>query len=285
MVAPDTELNMFETNKIDWAGSPFSTLPIDAISHLSKSIDFKKQPFLGTSFLRVNMEWCSSLFISEDKSLLFRRALSASIDKELIAKHVLHGSASEANGLLPNILSNNEVAKERNEEIIKLFLKENYKGSIKISFVNNEKNYLIMQALQRQLERKLDLKIELEPLEIKIYFHNILSGKYQFALGSWIADFNDSMNFLEVFKYKKNGINNTFWENAEYIDLLNSADICIDNEERNNLLFKAHDILMDTLPIIPLFYLNMCYLKDKKVKDVVISPVGAADYRWAYIEE
>jgi oligopeptide transport system substrate-binding protein len=285
MVSAETELNMFETKKIDWAGSPLSTLPVDAIKSLSNLNNFVKQPFLGTSFIRINTEWSSSLFETDQKALLFRKALAYSIERENIAIHVMHGCMEKAGGFLPPNLRGREFLDKIDNKLINEFKDLGFAGTIKLSFVNNDRNNMVVQALQRGWEEKLNLKVELEPLERKVYLQKLATGNYQLALGSWIADFNDIMNFLEVFKFKNNGTNNTFWENTEYIDLLNRADICINDEERNDYLQRAHKILMDEMPIIPIFHLNMCYLKNEDIKDVVISPVGSIDYRWAYYTE
>ena len=286
MVAAETELKMFETGKIDWAGSPFSSLPIDAIKYLSHLNTFVKRPFLGTSFIRINMNWCEKNFGSEEDRLFFRKGLAYSIDRDTIVNHVLYESQEAAHGFLPPPFSkDNFFPSKGNEDFILKFKKLGVQGHIKIIFVNNDTNNLVMQTIQRQWEEKLGLKVELEPLELKVYLHRLFSGKYQLALSSWMADFFDSINFLELFKYKNNGINNTFWENAEYIDLLNMADVSINIEERNKFLRKAHTILMEDMPIIPLFYLNMCYLKNEKIKEVVVTPIGSVDFRWAYLEE
>lgn len=286
IVSPETELNMFETGKIDWAGSPYSTLPIDAISHLINLKAFVKQPFLGTSIIRINLDWCRDNFHSDENSLLFRKALAYSINRISISQHVIHESLEEAGGFLPSSFREfNYFHYIDNEKLILDFLKLGFTGPVKICFVNNDRNCLVMQALQRQWEEKLHIKVELEPLERKVYFHKLFSGKYQLALGSWIAEVNDGINFLEIFKYRNNGMNNTFWENTEYIDLLNKADICMDLKERYKLLQKAHAILMDEMPIIPIFHLNMCFLKHEKLMNYVISSTGSVDFRWAYFEE
>ena len=87
MVPSETEFNMFEVGELDWAGSPFSTLPVDAFKKLKKQENLHIAPYLGTYFLRVNTN-----FEQQQKSLLsvsFRNALASSIDREGITTHVL----------------------------------------------------------------------------------------------------------------------------------------------------------------------------------------------------
>lgn len=42
------------------------------------------------------------------------------------------------------------------------------------------------------------------------------AGNYQIGRLGWTADFNDGMNFLETYRDKEGGNNDTNWENAKY---------------------------------------------------------------------
>ncbi|KPK33210.1 MAG: hypothetical protein AMS24_01830 [Chlamydiae bacterium SM23_39] len=279
MVSQETELNMFEAGQLDWAGSPFSNLPLGALENLFKSKIFYKKPFLGTSFLRINVDWVKKFFPIKETQIIFRKILSNTINRESISKHILLNSQPPANSFLPpftGILYH--------EKKIDKFLKIPKNMNIEIIYVHSDRNHLIAQEIQRAWEDNLKIKIILKPLESKIFFNKLYSSSYQIALGSWIADYNDPLNFLEVFKFKDNGTNNTCWENIKYINFLNLADQCIDLEKRKKFIIKAQEILLEEKPIIPLYYLNMCFLKRKNVKDVIISQLGYADFRWAYLE-
>ena len=155
---------------------------------------------------------------------------------------------------------------------------------IVISYLNNERNTSIVQAVQRQWENTLGLKVELEAIEPKIFFQRVAQKDFQIAAGSWTADFNDPINFLEVFKFKNEGTNHTGWENGEYIDFLNRSALCKDRKERLALLAKAEQILLNEMPIIPIFHFSLNYLKRDELKGVVLSPMGQLDLRWAYLE-
>ena len=107
------------------------------------------------------------------------------------------------------------------------------------------------------------------------------SKEFQLAASSWVPDFNDPINFLEVFKYKQGGTNNTNWESAKYIDLLELSALCKDSEERKNFLRAAEQILMEQMPIIPVFHFALNYLLKEGLEDVALSPLGQIDFRWA----
>jgi oligopeptide transport system substrate-binding protein len=86
-----------------------------------------------------------------------------------------------------------------------------------------------------------------------------------------------------VFKYKVASTNNTNWENPKYIDLLNQSALCRDSEERKGLLREAEQILMEQMPIIPIFHYAMNYLQCDRLEEVAVSPLGQIDFRWAHM--
>ncbi|HSX26668.1 MAG TPA: peptide ABC transporter substrate-binding protein [Chlamydiales bacterium] len=288
MVASDTEIRMFEEGKLNWAGSPLSVIPIDAVAKLKEMEKLQVSPLCGTYFFRVN---------TEKKPLSnasFRRALAIAIDREGIAEHILQGGQAPAKSLVPPQMDlskggyfpdcQQETAYSLlMEALLELDLTMENLGPIAISYCSSERNASIAQAIQKQWEETLDLHVELEAVEPKVFFQRLSKKEYQLAAGSWTADFNDPINFLEVFKYKEASTNNTNWESSKYIDLLNRSTLCRDVNERKQILREAEQILMDQMPIIPVFHFALNYLQQEELKEVVLSPIGQVDFRWAEI--
>lgn len=283
VTSADTGLRMFEQKKLDWAGSPLSILPSDSLRSLKKQEQFQSDPFLATYFFRINTEE----MIGKNKNPLsnprWRRALASSLDREAIVDDILQGGQVAARTLVPPEmgLCSSVILDENLEK--DWALKES-KERIVVSYMNNERNASIVQVVQQQWEKNLGITVLLEAIEPKVFFQRISQKDFQVAVGSWSADFNDPINFLEVFKFKNEGTNNTGWENAEYIDLLNRSALCKSREERKNLLRKAEEILMEEMPIIPIFHYTLNYLKQKELQGVVLSPMGQLDLRWARLE-
>jgi len=280
----DTALRMFEEKKLDWVGSPLGTLPIDAIAHLKQENQLQTDPFLGTAFLRLNTTKAPLT------STALRKALSLSLDRSAITEHILQGGQKTATHLVPpemglNLHQNN--LKQEDVSRLLALAKEELGGTIApviISYAQDERRAAIVQAIQNQWKEKLHLDVEMEAIESKTYFQKLSKGELQVALGSWTADFNDPINFLEVFKYKENGTNNTGWENEQYVDLLNRSALCKDQEERNQLLREAECLLMEEMPLIPLYHLTLNYLKREDLQGVALSPMGHLDLREAKLD-
>lgn len=296
MIASDTEIRMFEEGKLDWAGSPLSTIPIDAIADLKETRQLQVSPLSGTYFFRVN----TAEKIKEKKNPLsnasFRRALAIAIDRTAITEHILQGGQKSAKSLVPpemGLSENGYFSDDRAELAHSLLLDALLQldqtvetlEPVTLSFFSNERNAAIAQAIQKQWEKDLGIRVSLEAVEPKIFFQRLSQKEFQLAAGSWTADFNDPVNFLEVFKYKDDSTNNTNWENAKYIDLLNRSTLCRDMEERKRLLREAEQILMEQMPIIPVFHFALVYLKRNGLEEVALSPIGQVDFRWAHLTE
>jgi oligopeptide transport system substrate-binding protein len=121
-------------------------------------------------------------------------------------------------------------------------------------------------------------------MDPQIFFRRISNKEFQLAASDWVADFNDPINFLEVFKYKDGSTSNTNWESPKYVDLLNQSSLCKDLSERKKLLKEAEEILMDQMPIIPVFHYVLNYLQREGLENVVLSPIGQIDFRWTHLE-
>jgi oligopeptide transport system substrate-binding protein len=292
VASDDTALRMYEEGKIDWTGSPLGAMPIDAVKELREKDQLCISPFLATFFLRVNIADSIGGKRNDLSNLSLRRALALALDRRSIAEHLLQGGQQAAEGFVPPEMELNPGGYFSDNDLPRaLEWLQKAKGEIgvalepiRISYYKNERNAAIVQAMQKQWEEKLQISVEIEAVEPKVYFQRISKREFQLATGSWTADFHDPVNFLEVFKNKDNGMNNTGWEDPEYIDLLNRSQLCRDLEERKQLLREAESILMDQMPLIPIYHLALNYLKRDELDGVFLSPLGHLDLRWAHWE-
>ncbi len=292
MMAIDTEVQMFEKGELDWAGSPLSTIPVDAIRDLKSKQKLSISPFSATYFFRANTSDTVQGKKNPLSSPLFRKALALSLNRESITQHVLQGGQIPAKNLVPLEMQlsgkgyfQEDVSNAKGllmDALLALDLPLDKLEAIRISFASSERNTFIAQAVQKQWEENLGIHVELEAIEPKTYFQRVSNREYQLAAGSWTADFADPINFLEVFKYKDASTNNTNWENSRYIDLLNQSAFCKSQDERIEILREAEQVLMDQMPIIPIFHFALNYLKQENLEDVMLSPLGKIDFRWAH---
>ncbi len=283
MVSEETEFKMYERKELDWAGSPLSILPLGALPTLKEKKSLNQKPFLATYFFRLNTEKAPF------NDLRVRRAFALALNRQEIVEHVTQGGQLPATGLVPSSmgLQNQPYFKDGDEQEAKDILSGvdlSKMPPVKLLYISSERNHLIAQAVQQQWQKALGIAVELEGVERKVCFEKMSKKDYQLASGSWTADFNDPINFLEVFKYKTNGSNNTLWEDSRYAALLDQAMETVDLSERKLLFQASEELLIESMPIIPLFYYTMLYVKNDKVHDVVVSALGSIDFKWAYLD-
>jgi oligopeptide transport system substrate-binding protein len=278
IVGEETELLMFENKELDWAGSPSSNLPLDRLLDLRKTGALHSFPLLGTAFFRLNVE--KAPFDNQN----IRRAFSLALDRKALIDHVLQGGQEPALSLVPGLSPS--FFTDRSEKEAMSFLQKELGGNrlpkITILYASIQKNHQITQAIQQMYHDVLGVDVVLEACEPKVYYSRLRNKDYQMALGSWVADFDDPENFLEVFKYKNGSTNNTQWENASYASLL---DLSRDKkgEKRKEILMACEKVLIEEMPIVPLYHLQGLYLKNDALKNVIISPTGTLDFKWAYL--
>ena len=129
------------------------------------------------------------------------------------------------------------------------------------------------------------MRVDLESCDWKVYLSKVNNQNYHVARMGWVGDFNDPISFLEPYKYKDNphigGNNETGWENPDFTALLDASDKEISTEKRTELLLNAEELIIEEMPVIPIFYIVSCYLSKPYVKDVYLSSLGVVDFKWA----
>lgn len=128
----------------------------------------------------------------------------------------------------------------------------------------------------------LGVEISLQPLEYKLYLDTISKGNFTLSLSSRFADYNDPVNFLQVFSSPNNADNLTGWSDPQYQQLLLQADSETNSEKRLDILRQCELILMNDLPIFPLFQFSFNYAKNRALHGVSVSPLGIMDIEQGY---
>lgn len=127
--------------------------------------------------------------------------------------------------------------------------------------------------LQEQWRQNLGIEnIAVNSMQTKQVSANRQSGDYCMSLGGWSPDYNDAINFLDLW-VTDGGNNDSFWSNTEYDELIAKATAEADEEVRQQYLFDAEEILAAEMPVIPLYWQcqNYSYNSDKIVDGAIIT--------------
>lgn len=283
----NTELAMFENGELDWAGAPLSSLPTDAIPALKESGKLKVQPIAGTYWLKLNTE--KAPFTNAK----VRKAFAYAINRQAIIDQVMQAGQLPATGIVPPSMQvkADGYFKDNDAATAKKLLQEGLKElglkqlpPITYSFNTSEGHLRIAETISAQWKETLGVDVKLENKEWKVYLEDLHHGEYQIGRMGWLGDFNDPINFLELFKDKQGGNNDTLWENAKYKELLNQSEVEADPAKRTQLLQQAEQIIMDESPVIPIYFYSNSWVQNDKLNGVVIDGLGYIDYKWSAIE-
>lgn len=294
-----TELNMYENGELDWAGSPNSSLPPEALPTLkenSKEELFIK-PIAGTYCFKFNTK------APPFDNLKMRQAFAAAINRRSLVENILQAEQQVACSLLPPCMRPQDIPppelsfSDGDESSAVALFEEGLREKgwtretlppITLLFSKSEKHQKTAQAVQQTWNKIFNIKVSLQSYEWNTFIERLAKHDYQVGGRGWVSDLLDPMTLLELYKFtndaEQGGNNDTQWENSLFITLLDEAIETADQEKRNHLLAEAEKILMRDLPITPLYHSTACYLKKPYVKDVYLSELCDLDFKHAYIE-
>lgn len=181
--------------------------------------------------------------------------------------------------------------KEDLEEAKRLLAEAGYpdgKGlpEIKILYNTNEAHQKIAEAIMEMWKKNLGVEnISLTNQEWGVYLNSRKTGDYQVARAGWAADYTDAMTFLDMWT-TGNGNNQTNWGSPEYDALIREAKMNPDPEARVKAMHDAEAILMEEMPVLPIYFYTNVNMYKPWVKGVVVPMVGGyQEFRWAYVEK
>jgi ABC-type oligopeptide transport system substrate-binding subunit len=125
--------------------------------------------------------------------------------------------------------------------------------TVELLYNTSEAHKKIAAAVQFMWKKNLGINVRLRNTEWKTYLDRLSGLDYQIARRGWIGDYNDPNTFLDMF-VERSGNNNTGWVNSVYDRLLQQANAEPDPARRRRLLARCEQILMDELPIVPIYF-------------------------------
>ena len=229
--------------------------------------DLRIDPYMGTYFYRLNT---TNPYLNDVR---VRKALAYSIDRRLLVDKVTKCGQIPAysftppgsNGYEPttSIPFDPELAKQLLFEAG--FNSENKFPKLEILFNTNEDHRKIALAIQQMWQQNLGIEVELVNQDWKVYLSREMVGDFQVSRAGWIGDYEDPNTFLDLMRPNR-GNNKTGWENMEYDSIVAQANSTNDQSERYELLKQAERILIDEMPIIPLYTYVRSYQLSPDVK-------------------
>lgn len=143
-------------------------------------------------------------------------------------------------------------------------------------------NESVAKACQKNWADVLNLNIRLEGMSREQYSKELKAGNFGVAYLSWMPDYNDAQNFLDLMKTGSK-YNHGAWSDPAYDELLLQISALPDGTERDKLLHQAEELLFsdEGFPICPIFFYGESYCMSKKLQGVGYNPFGAYSFQYA----
>ena len=260
-----TEDRMFRAGQLHLTSSmPTQKCPIYIEE---KNPNLKIDPYMGTYFYRINTE-------NETLSdVRVRKALAYSIDRQLLVDKVTQCGQIPAYSFTPPGSNGYQPSTEIPYDPVlakQLLAEAGYSSDnpfpkLEILFNTNEGHRKVALAIQQMWQNELGIEVELVNQDWKVYLSREMVGDFQISRAGWIGDYEDPNTFLDLMRPNR-GNNKTGWENMEFDALVEEANTINDQDKRYELLNEAEKILIDNMPIIPLYTYVRVYQLSPDVK-------------------
>jgi oligopeptide transport system substrate-binding protein len=124
---------------------------------------------------------------------------------------------------------------------------------IELATASASDGLLLAQAIQADW-RAVGVDARVTQSEGQILLANLRNRAFQTAISSWIADFDDPVTFLGLFKSDTGAQNYGDYRNPAFDRLLTAADEESDGGVRARLLAQAEQMLLDDEAVGPLYF-------------------------------
>lgn len=239
-------------------------------------------PYLGTVYFALNVRSTSPL--SNQK---LRQALAMAIDRQELKKTILIFGQRPAYGFVPPGTWNYDQqnwpwtelrSSARIAEAQRLYAEAGYSTSnplrIRVLLNSNPEVKKLAVAIASMWKEVLGVNSELIDEEYRVFLDSRKdTSRWEVARLSWVADYNDAGNFLDIFR---NGSpnNDPGYSNPDFDRLLDAGASTPDSSLRRALLEKAENLMLSQYPIIPIYFYSSKRLIKPYIKGARTNPLN-----------
>ncbi len=270
-----TEERMFRDELLHVTG----TVPLDKISVYRQNEPelIEISPYLGTYYYMINTRR------EPFDDARVRRALAMAVDRQLLTDTVMQGIVEPAYAITPPGTLGYEPPRTfshdpgRARELLAEAGYEDGEGfpTFEILYNTQDAHRRIAVAIQEMWREELGIDVELVNQEWQVYLENQQNMNYDISRRGWIGDYVDPNTFLDMF-ITGGGNNNTGFSDSRYDRIISELAPAAQQRERRYELFReAETILMEAMPIIPLYTYQSTHLKHPGVQGM---PPNIQDY-------
>ena len=214
-----------------------------------------------------------------------RKAFSMALDRETLVNKVTKGGQIAATGMVPFGLKDEngndfreengtlvEYNLEKAKELLVIGLEEE---GLKIEDLNgkvllyntDESHKKVAQAAQQMWKTALGVEIQLENVDFNVKIAREHAHDFEISRGGWVGDFADPMTMLEIF-VTGGAMNDSGFSNETYDEYIKAARSSGDQTVRMNAMKEAEKVLMEEMPLVPVYFYTQPYFVKSNVKGI-----------------
>jgi len=261
---------------------------------IAEDPNFYVFPLLGTYYYSFNMD----LDIWSDP--LVRQALSLAIDRQKICDTLASGQVPAAGVIPPGFKDDKgndffetagtyglSTTAEVEEAQAKL-AEAGYPGGegfpeFTLLYNTSEGHQLVAELMQEMFKTNLGIDCKLENQEWAVFQDTRTAGDFELARGGWLTDFMDPSGMLGIF-VPGNAYNDPNYDNPDFTAAIAAAGSTTDKAVHFAELYKAQEIFMTDMPIIPVYHYSDTMLASPDLVGWDRSVLGTVDFSTATIE-
>ncbi|RZO95852.1 MAG: peptide ABC transporter substrate-binding protein [Gammaproteobacteria bacterium] len=256
---PDASLRRYRANELDFT----DTTPSEQLPWIKKNLkdELKITPYFGSYYYGFN----NSKPPFKDNPEL-RMALSLAVNRTIITDIVLGAGQIPAFTFVPPVKQYQgkqpewaKLTQEEREGLAReLYTKAGYSDanplSIEIIYNTSENHKRVALAVTSMWKKVLGVETKLRNQEWKVFLETRrLQEETEVFRGGWIGDYDDPYTFSELL-HSENEMNHSGYASEEYDALLRSASLKPAGKERTNDLLQAEQVMLNDMPVIPLYF-------------------------------
>ena len=272
------------------------SIETQAMTQYDGSEELHSYDLIGTSYYDFN---CEKEYMTKE----VRKALSMAITRDTINQVAVPSKPKSAYAFVPYGIPyadetddfrtkvGNNLVTEDVEAAKQLLADAGYPNgeglpTLQLIITNTKENKDKAQILQALWKENLGVNVEIMTFESKVYWDEHAAGNFDIAFDGWTGDYPDPNTNLSIFN-KSRMEKECRWRSEEalrYNDLLEEAATLADNNKRMELFVEMEQILMDEMPVMPIYFRNTMALVKPYVKGFTCDNSGHPLFRAVSME-
>jgi oligopeptide transport system substrate-binding protein len=279
-----SEERMFRVGQLHYT----QTIPLDKIPvyQAMENSPYVQAPYLGTYFFLINTTR------PPVDDVRVRKALSMSIDRQKLNDTVLQKSNVPAYSITPPGTLGYQPPKlfDYNPEQARQLLADagfpdgqGWPG-LELIYNTSESHRKIAVALQQMWKDVLNIQVTISNQEWKVYLDSVTQMEFDIARRGWIGDYVDPNNFLDLY-LTGGGNNNTGFSDPRYDEMITKlAPQAKTREERFAIFKEAETMLMEQMPILPIYTYTSKHLIHHSVKGLPANLMDSLNLKYVWLD-